>query len=170
MAGKSFHMAPITEGHNDSLEWEQYAKDVSDLLVGYGMVPAPNLEEADLIAFFDFTINEGEAITSAYTRPNFGVTGYSGATTFGNTMRLNPTYGVTGYSTHHRTDIVYTRQARLLIAERRQEELLFESNVISRGGCPNFGVVAPYILPALTHTFPEGGSTVIRQEVEALSC
>ena len=121
-------------------------------------------KKADFIAYFGYAIDKGELITTEYSIPTYGVTGYSGATTYGSVYgnsyssntTLTPTYGVTGSTTGSSTSKVFTRSARLFVVDRRKKKLVFESTASSTGTCHSFIPVAPYIIRSMLNNFPEG--------------
>lgn len=119
---KSIIVSPYKNGQSESLEWKHYASILERKLTEQGFSIAGSIHEAELVAYLGFAIDDGELVTTQYSVPQFGVTGYSSGYTTGtytsgyggigsynSTTTLNPDYGITGYSQQSRTDNVFTR-------------------------------------------------------------
>jgi len=129
-----------------------------------GLSLSQSSKKADFIAYFGYAIDNGELITTEYSIPTYGVTGYSGARTYGtvygnsysSNTTLTPTYGITGSTSGSSTSKVFTRSARLYVFDRRKKKLVFESTASSTGSCHSFIPVAPYIIRSMLADFPQG--------------
>lgn len=143
-------------------------------LEAVGLKVSQSSKKADYIAYFGYGIDKGELVTTQYSIPTFGVTGYSGATTYGSvygssyssTTTLTPTYGVTGSTTGSSTSKVFTRSAMLYFVDRRKNKIVFESTASSRGGCHSFTPVAPYIIRSMLTDFPNGKVGTVQLQTE----
>lgn len=164
IAPKTINIMPYSPADGNSLEWRTNAGVLASILNQKGFEVVQGTQNARLTAKFGFLVNEGETVQSTYSIPQWGVTGYSGATTtgtiYGNSYRANttltPTYGVTGYTTGTRTDVLFTRAALLDMVDNTSKRTVFEGKAISRGECFSFTPVAPQILGAMLVNFPAG--------------
>lgn len=162
--GKKFFLAPFKDQDASSLQYRVNAGILSKALTQHGLQVANQRSDADLLAFMGYGIDQGETVTTQYSIPQFGVTGYSGANTYGSvygnsyssTTTLTPTYGVTGYSTGTSTDVVYTRSFALDLVNRTTGKKEFEARSVSRGACSSFTGVASEIIAATLSDFPKG--------------
>lgn len=159
---KTIYIAPFEAQDPSSLQWQSNILILSSKMREKGMhvVSDPNM--AEYIGYFGYSIDSGRSVTSSYNRPQFGVTGYSGATTqtyrYGNTTNtttsLTPTYGVVSYNRETVRSTEYTRSVKLDIFQRATNKIVFDGKAVSTGSCHSFSPVAPYILEALLSEFP----------------
>ncbi|APT48416.1 hypothetical protein BSA145_21360 (plasmid) [Bacillus safensis] len=141
---------------------------------GYIVTNDPN--RATLKAAISLGIDNGRDVTSTFAVPQFGVTGYSGAQTFGtmnsfgntatysSNTTLTPQYGVTGYIPGSRTDRVFGRTGMLVMARfdpAGNMRVVFDSRIRSNGSCGNLAVIAPELVQALFSKFPAGGAGAV---------
>lgn len=163
---------PAVEPGRETLEHRAWVERASAEFARRGVTVARSPDEATAIAVVGFAIDAGRDVTSTFAIPQWGVTGYSPATTFGtmnrvgNTTTFNatttatPQFGVTGYMPGSRTDRVFQRRAVLVISRRAdggQLQTLFESRVSSEGSCGALSAVTPALIEALFATYPAGG-------------
>ena len=161
---KTVFIAPYKGVSSNSLEWQTNARILAQSLSTKGFSVVGRKREARLTAYFGFGIDRGEMVRTAYSIPQWGVTGYSGANTYGSvygnsftaTTTLTPTYGVTGYSTGTRTDVVYTRSVSIDMIDNSNGKQVFQAKAISRGSCNSFAPVAAPIIDAVLSNFPQG--------------
>lgn len=171
---------PTKGQKTNSISWKTVKRTLSNELRTKGLSVANSSSKADYIVYFGYAIDEGELVTTNYSVPQYGVTGYSSANTFGSfygssyssTTTLNPTYGITGYTTGSRTDNVFTRSANLSIIDKKSGEMVFEAMASSKGSCHSFIPVAPMIISALLEDFPNGkiGKVVNTVPSEEFNC
>lgn len=164
VAGSSVFIEP-TKGQNaNGLSWSNNKSLLEKELSASGFNVIKRRNRANYIAYFGYAIDEGQVVTTNYSIPQYGVTGYSGANTYGSvygnsyssTTTLNPTYGVTGYSSGSRSTQVFTRSAKLFLQDRKSGKIVFEGSAQSPGTCHSFAPVAPYIIRAILNDFPNG--------------
>lgn len=164
---------PAVEPGRETLEHGIWVRLAEEHLSRRGIAVTRSPEEATLFAAVGLGMDSGRDVTSTFAVPQWGVTGYSGANTvgtvnrFGNTASINttttynPQYGVTGYQTGARTDRVFRRARTLVIARTSNgnaPQPIFQSRVISEGGCGVLSVLTPNLVDALFATFPSGGT------------
>lgn len=161
---------PWRDALGESLEFQAYAAAVGRQLTARGASVVTDGKEATHVLFLDYGIDDGQFVTSTYSIPHWGVTGYSGATTtgtvstYGNTSyvnantTLNKTYGVTGYSTGVRTDQVFSRVLNADLVELSKPPLeakkVYEARLRSQGSCSNLATVMPAFIAAMFAEFP----------------
>lgn len=173
--GAAVYIAPYDDAQGNSLEWKTYADLMAGQLRAKGFKVAPSPDHADLLAFFGYAIDNGSQVTSTYSVPNWGVTGYSsgytsgtytstgsGYGTYSGTTYLQPEYGITGYSTHTDTHTVYTRSLAIDMVEVGSGDKKWEMRLSSTGSCSRFAAVAEEFFKAAFKSFPDGkGGTEI---------
>lgn len=161
---KKVYIAAFEGQNTSSLQYKTNARILANELSEKGLQVVSKRRDADLIAFIGYAVDSGEVVTTQYSIPQFGVTGYSGSTTYGtvygNTLTANtyytPTYGVTGYSTGTSSEVVYTRSFAINIVDPRSNEIQYEARAVSRGSCGSFTGVADEIIGATLKEFPKG--------------
>lgn len=166
IAPKTVYITPYNPSDANSLEWRTNAGILASVINEKGFQVVNRKQDARLTAKFGYLIDEGQAVQSSYSIPQYGVTGYSAARTtgtiYGNTYTANttmtPTYGITGYTTGTQTDIMFTRGAVVEMVDNTNRQTVFEGKAVSVGSCFSFSSVAPQILGALLTNFP-GGKT-----------
>jgi hypothetical protein len=178
-SGKTIAFIPVgEEATTGLLEWNTYASELAPKFqaAGYTPIRASEDNKPDYVAVLVYGIDDGKLVTSTYSIPQFGVTGYSGSvttgtvTTFGNTANLNatttntPTYGVTGYSTETATSKIFTRAVILTIydasklkqgdASSIQTSQVYQAKLTSAGSCGALAGVMEPMLEAIFKDFP----------------
>lgn len=164
IAPKTVFLIPYNPSDGSSLEWRTNAGILASVFNEKGFQVVSRKQDARLTAKFGYVIDEGQAVQSNYSIPQYGVTGYSAARTTGNiygnsytaNTTLTPTYGVTGYISGTQTDVLFTRGAVLDIVDNTTRQTVFEGRAVSVGSCFSFSSVAPQILGALLSNFPAG--------------
>ena len=161
---KTVYIAAFSGDDATSMAWRQSAGALATVLSEKGFKAVSSKKDARLVAFFGYAVDKGQIVTSQYSIPQWGITGYSGANTYGSfygnsyssTTTLNPTYGVTGYSTGTRTEKLYTRSVKVVMMDQKTKKRVFEGLGVSTGSCAAFGSVAPQIIGAVLSEFPKG--------------
>lgn len=164
LSTKTVFISAYNKSDAQSLEWRTNAQILKNVIEEKGFSVVPTRQHARLVAYFGFAVDNGERVTTNYSIPNWGVTGYSGANTYGtiygNTYSANttltPTYGVTGYTRGTRTDTIFTRSASLEMIDTQTKKKVFEGTAISSGSCNSFAPVASSIIKAVLSNFPKG--------------
>lgn len=170
------------EPGRETLEHRSWVELVEAQLTRRGVMVTRSPAEATLIAGIDLRIDGGRDVSSTFTIPQWGVTGYSGSNTigtvnrFGNMATLNaattytPQYGITGYQTGSRTDRVFRRMATLIVlrpsSPGSRPQPVFESRAVSEGECGILSPLAPHLVDALFTTFPAGGTRRVTVPIE----
>lgn len=175
----TYAVLPWRKELEGTLEFQAYAKQVSEGLRARGFSVVPPGSPAKYAVFLDYGIDSGRTEVSSYSIPQWGVTGYSSATTtgtinsFGGTSYLNarttatPTYGVTGYTQGTTATRVFRRFVNMDILELEpgssQPKKVYEGRLISEGICGTLPSVMPSLISALFARFP-GESGKVRTE------
>lgn len=171
VSGRRVAVVSLDDALYNTLQFKAFAEQVGRRLASHGMVVVEPHDDPDYFAFFDYSIDDGEQVSSTYSVPEFGVTGYSGGYTTGSVSSyggygtyssqttLVPQYGITGYSNRTETWREYTRGISLVIVDiaRSTEtvpEIVFESGVVSSGSCQRLASMMPYLLNAMFADFP----------------
>ncbi len=161
---RTIFIAPYEEQDDKSISWSSTMNILTAELQQKGFTAVDSRDKAAYIAYFGYGVDEGETITTQYSIPRYGVTGYSGSSTqstvYGNSISsnttLNPSYGVTGYRSGSRTDIVFTRSIRFEIFDKKTKNQVFDASATSQGWCHSFHPIAPYIIGSALIEFPNG--------------
>jgi hypothetical protein len=161
---KTVYLAPYKGMDDSSLQWQANAKILASILEEKGYQVVSQKGQARLTAFFGFAIDKGERVLTSYSIPQWGVTGYTGANTYGTaygntysaTTTLNPTYGVTGYNSGVSSNVVYTRSVAIDMVDNKTGQKVFQSSGVSRGSCASFTGVSKPIIGSILSNFPEG--------------
>ena len=164
IADRTIFIAPYEEQDDKSISWSSTMNILTAELQQKGFTAVDSRDKAAYIAYFGYGIDEGETITTQYSIPRYGVTGYSGSSTqstvYGNSISsnttLNQTYGVTGYRSRSRTNVIFTRSIRFEIFDKKTKNQVFDASATSRGTCHSFHPVAPYIIGSTLSNFPNG--------------
>ncbi|MDB2454342.1 hypothetical protein N9X02_11775 [Planktomarina temperata] len=176
--GASVFVAPTKGQATNTLSWAKNKSLLEQELKSSGLKVVSSPKRADYLAYFGFAVDTGQLVTTNYSIPQYGVTGYSGANTYGSvygnsyssTTTLNPTYGVTGYSSGSTTNKIFTRSAKLFLQNRKSKEIVFEGNAVSSGSCHSFAPVAPYIIKSILTNFPDGKVGRVVLDTEDFDC
>lgn len=178
-AQASFAILPWGKELGESLEFQAYAKQAADVLRARGYNVVPQGSPAQYLVFLAYGIDSGRTEVSSYSIPQWGVTGYSGATTsgtinsVGRTTYLNaqttatPTYGVTGYTQGTASTRIFRRFVNMDVVELEagnpQPKKVYEGRLTSEGNCGNLAFVMPALISAMFARFP-GESGKVRTE------
>ena len=168
---KTVAIAPYQDQTSKSLEWRSYAGKLEAKLkvLGFRTVSGKS-QRPDYIAFIGWGIDRGSTVTSSYSIPQWGVTGYSGGytsgviNTFGNTATytgtttLTPQYGITGYSTGTTSRRKYTRSLSIDIRDIDSGDNVWEGKVVSAGSCGVIAEVIDEMIEIAFSEFPHSGS------------
>jgi Domain of unknown function (DUF4136) len=162
-------MLPI-DTQQGSLEWQQYANEVSAKLVEKGLRPAAAPLDADYAMRIYYAIDNGQTTTSAM--PMYGqtgggttsmTTGMIGSTPYSGTTYRPPTYGVTGYVPVSST--TYGRAVVIRLIDVKQSiganiVTVYEGRAVSAGSNGNINVVMPAMIDAVFADWPgKSGAT-----------
>lgn len=169
-AQDTYSVLPWRKELDGSLEFQTYATQLAEGMRAKGFNVVAAGSPAKYAVFLDYGIDSGRTEVSSYSIPQWGVTGYSGATTtgtvssFGGTSYLNarttatPTYGVTGYTQGTTSERVYRRFVNVDIVEVAADaaapKKVYEGKLRSEGSCGALPVVMPVLLTALLVKFP----------------
>ena len=177
-AGLTYTMLPFKE-QVGSLEYENYAKQISDQLKGLGMVEVSDPAQAAVAVFIRFGIDSGSQVTSTY--PIIGQTGVTSSFTtgtvnrFGNTASINtttqniPSLGVVGTGTDVNTvfkrylDLEVVDMASLSSASPKK---LYEGKARSTGTSPQLARVMPFMVRSIFLDFPGPNSRATEHFIE----
>lgn len=153
----------------DQLQYIEYSRYIKRALEKKGYQIAGDMNEAEMVVFFEYGISEPKERVYSYSTPVWGQTGVSSSyttgtiQTFGNKMALysgttthTPTYGIKGYQSHTKTQINYTRFLILTaydLEEYRKtnsEVQLWRTIIISTGSSGDLRKVFPVMIAAST--------------------
>ena len=171
----TFAVLPWREELADSLQFRSFARIAEQALIAQGHQVASDPSQANYFLFLNYGIDDGTLVTSTYSIPQFGVTGYSGSTTtgtvstVGNTSYINahttstPTYGITGYHTGLASEQVYKRFVAIDILKvdgLGEPKKIYEAKLLSDGRCRNLSTLMPTFIRAVFADFPgESGAS-----------
>lgn len=179
----TYAVLPWRKELEGSLEFKTYADMVANGLRARGYNVVASGAPAKFAVFLDYGIDSGRTETSSYSIPQYGITGYSGATTtgtvstYGNTSFVNaqtiatPRYGVTGYQQGTTSSQVYRRFVNMDIVELTPAgtapKKVYEGKLRSEGSCGAMAGVMPALIKSMLARFP-GESGKPRQETTPL--
>jgi hypothetical protein len=169
---RTFVIVPSTE-QAESLEFQSYAKRVSDELVARGWRPT-TFETANVAVFLQYQISSGQRVEFSYPVLGQVPTGTSTTTgtvnTYGNTATYNATttqqttLGVVGTQSGSRVE--YDRAVQLTMysvkayTEANRMERVYEATIRSSGSAGDLATVMPALVRGLMEDFPgESGAT-----------
>lgn len=155
----------------DTMEFKTYGAKLAQKLVDAGFEFVGGDAQPKYVAMFDYAIGPGQQITETYSKPIYGVTGYSSALTmgtfqsygglgtYGGTTLLTPTYGVTGYKTGITTRTEHPRKVAVWVFDMNWDDLkssrqVYQLLVISSGKCATLSAVIDEMLEAGFQEFP----------------
>jgi hypothetical protein len=171
---------PAVEPGRETLEHRAWVDLTEAQLRRRGVAVTRSAAEATLFAGIGLGMDTGRDVTSSFAIPQWGVTGYSGASTSGTVSRVGnmatvnatttyfPQYGVTGYQTGTRTNRVFRRVGTLTFlrpAADAPPQTVFQSRVASEGSCGMLSALAPNLVGALFTTFPAGGTRRLTADI-----
>lgn len=125
--GETVHVIPAATAARATLEDQAWVRLAESEFAARGFRIVSSPANAALVAVVGLAIDAGRKVARPFMIPQWGVTGYSGAQTFGTfsrfgdvgtysgTTTLTPQYGVTGYATGVATQRVFTRRGILLV-------------------------------------------------------
>lgn len=174
--GTSVAIWPADKNKENTIEFEAYSAKLAEHLRKVGLRVVPIDTEPDYVVLFDYAIGTGQQITGTYSLPQYGVTGYSSAQTYGSvqsyggyatysgTTYLNPTYGATGYTSHSYTRTEFPRSLLVTIyksnrAHPEASEQVYQMTVSSSGRCGALSEVIDEMLDAGFQEFPGESSS-----------
>ncbi|WP_420549699.1 DUF4136 domain-containing protein [Curvivirga sp.] len=171
---KTLIVHAFPEELRSSLEYKTYKQKLENHLSGQGFQIVQDEQEADLIAFFNYGINDGIEIKDdsyGYPSVTFGGGYGSGGGGHVSTRYTIPIY-TTGASTN-RTYDSYTRKIALDIVVKDSLEneagptVLYEGRLRSKGRCGVLSEVMDEMLTLLFEKFPDqSGKASIKQEAD----
>ena len=181
-SGEKIIVLASNEELQRSIEFERVKKKVETNLKYKGYSITKVISDADLIAFINFGIGEGQNISSSVSMPVYGQTGISSSNTFGtintfgNTSTYSgstyytPSYGITGYQNIPMNYTVYNRYFVMDIFENNNTEKvgekMYEVNLNSTGSSGSLNCVIDEMLTSLFSTFPQEVNATLSQEFE----
>ncbi len=178
IADRTIFIIPYKGQDDTSISWSSTMNILTAELQQKGFTAVDSRGKAAYIAYFGYGIDEGETITTEYSIPRYGVTGYSGsntrATVYGNRLSsnttLNPSYGVTGYRSGSVTNVIFTRSIKFEIFDKKTKKPVFDASSTSRGSCHSFHPIAPYIIGSTLSDFPNGKIGDVTLDAPEISC
>lgn len=180
-SGTTISVLPWRKDLEKSLEFRSYATRMESKLQQYGYNIAASGVKPTFVLFVDYGIDDGRTVSIPYSIPQFGVTGYSGATTtgtvstLGSTSYINanttktPTYGVTGYQTGVSNNTVYRRFVNVDVVELGPSgeavQKRYEGRLKSEGSCGNLPAIMPILIDSLFLEFPGKSGAAGKREM-----
>jgi hypothetical protein len=192
--GKTISILPANSNLDGSIEFRTNANKLSQKFIAEGYVVVDGRKvKPDYVAFFAYGVDDGQLVTSTYSIPEWGVTGYSGANTYGTVnvygnsatynsrTTLTPRYGVTGYSTGVTTNRIYTRALVLDIYDTAKIDFksksmssaqVYAGKLVSSGSCGAITGVLDALLESLFKDFPgpNGGARTVEIPISKPGC
>jgi len=171
---KTIYITPFKGINAQDIEWQTNAQTLASVLSEKGFEVVGRQRDARITAYFGFSVDKGERVQSSYSIPQYGVTGYSGANTFGtiygnsfsSTTSFTPTYGVTGYSSGTITREIFTRVVAIDMVDNKTRQQVFKARGVSRGRCNSIAPVAVSIIKAILSDFPGGRTGTVFTDME----
>lgn len=192
--GKTIAILPTKNELLGTLEFKANSSKLAQRFTakGFGVVDAQTTKP-DYVAFFAYGIDDGKLVQNTFAIPEWGVTGYSGANTYGTVnvygdsatynsqTTLTPQYGITGYQSGVRTDQIFTRAVVLDIYETSKMDIasknianaqVYSGKLKSAGTCGNISGVLDVLLDSLFKDFPgsNGSSKTVELPFKQPSC
>lgn len=181
---KTVYIAPYTGMDGSSLAWQTNAATLAGVLAGKGFTRVSSRDQARLVAFFGFAVDQGERVTTQYLVPQWGYVygpglygpGFRGGGWYGPGPyraygwgwggSVGPAFGVVGYTAGIRTETIFTRSAAIDMIDTRTGKTVFQGKAMSRGTCGVFAPVAMPMIQALLSNFPQGrtGTVTLPQQ------
>lgn len=81
--GSKVYVAAVDGQETKSIAWRSNKKIAESELRAVGFQVVKSRKQADYLAYFGYAVDSGKLVTTNYSIPQYGVTGYSGATTYG---------------------------------------------------------------------------------------
>lgn len=157
--GETIRVEALDPAKGQTLEFRQYARQVSDELRAVGYQPVAAGESAELVAQLDYSIDMGPVDTrlerdGPYAYYHFSYGRYRDPFYFGMMNRWEPEV---------RSTPSYIRKLSMVIAHNdEQREHVFEGRVESIGSQRQLPEIMPYMVTALFANFPgESGVTKV---------
>ena len=129
------------EGAEDNLEYEAYKKIIERAFKEKDYVIAPDLNSADYLAVFAYSIGDGGDLETTKTTP----------WKIGNTLF---------FTSEKMSRSLYRRVLYLTISDTKKIETVYEGQVISTGKCGTMPQIMPYLVESLFEKFPRGSGKV----------
>jgi hypothetical protein len=179
--GETVHVIPAAAVQHVTLEHQEWVRLAEREFAARGLRVVEAPASASLVAVIGLAMDAGRDVARPFLIPQWGVTGYSGAQTFGTfsrsgnfgtysgTTTLMPQYGITGYTTGVTSQRVFTSRAILLVFRPPygpNPVPVFEARAVSEGSCGMLSAVAPSFVAALFEKCPSGGTGVVVKEIK----
>ena len=184
---QSFGAAPLGPGERvlvvaglppeaQGLESQSWVREAEAQMLLRGLQLAASPAEATLFAAISLWMDEGREVAETRSVPVIGVTGTAFSQTTGQAQSFGgmtslqtqttslPSYGVIGQRDRTITTTRFRRGGLLLLARPTPSgppRPIFEARLASEGPCGMLGLLAPGLVGALFHHFPQGGSGLV---------
>lgn len=171
---KTIYIAPYKGMDDDGLAWQTNAATLAGVLAEKGFTRVARRDQARLVAFFGFAVDQGERVTTQYLIPQWGYVygpglygpgfyggGWYGPGPYGGYgwgwgPSIGPTFGVVGYTAGIRSETIFTRSAAIDMIDTKTGKQVFQGKAMSRGPCGIFAPVAMPMIQAVLSNFPQG--------------
>lgn len=177
--GRTLAVIPADPARRGSLEFQTFADRLAAYLSTYfRIVPAD--ADPELVALFDYRVDDGRQVARTYSVPQYGITGYEIRHRHDDDDdddddrrhrrdRLVPIYGVVGHREEVAFSTVYGRELDLQILDalastKEQPWTLYEARLRSSGGCGELAPVMNEMIGSLFTDFP--GTSGVPRRVE----
>lgn len=152
----------------NSLEFHNYARRLSNIMREAGLRVVQPGQKADYVAYLDYGIDDGRPVTYSYNVPQWGTTYNSQTTTtvvddtvngqvVNSTVRgTDPTYGITGYTRETRNSTEYVRFVKIDILQANagaRTTPVYELRLQSSGFCGSIPTLMPKFMKAIEKRF-----------------
>lgn len=182
--GESIAILSGDENKAGTLEFKDYAARLRAKLTEVGFNVVDGNSRPKYVAFLGYAVGPGEQVTSSYSIPNYGVTGYSssytqgtlnsfgGIGTYSGTTTYTPQYGITGYSTGITTSTYFPRVVVVDIYEVdwsnvKDARQVYQLSISSSGTCGVLSQVIDEMLEAGFQNFPGENASAKRIQISS---
>ncbi len=175
-AGKSFMIAPALP-EVEGLEYNTYAGLIASHLMQYGLRPVAEVDDADYVVFFAYTIDGGRKVVTS--RPIYSEktprtettkTSYVGGKAFTTTTTTQPTYEITGFypveHTYYGRTVVVRMVDSSQVYQQGWQGTVYEARAKSHGTSSNLAQVMPSIIKAIFIHWPAPNGSTRTHETE----
>jgi Domain of unknown function (DUF4136) len=170
---KTVAVIPASPEKANTLEFAEYAELIKEGLRTHGFRVVDPTQSPELVAVFEYGIDNGRDVTHSYSIPTYGQTGVSSSFTTGQitsygsqssysgTTTYTPSYGITGYTPMTGSRTIYRRLVILDIYDLtsgKDPAAKFQATVLSEGTSAMMGEVIDEMVEALFDGFLEKGT------------
>ncbi|WP_156482754.1 hypothetical protein [Acetobacter cerevisiae] len=173
-------VAWLPSSRHQQLEGESWVSFAKTQIEQKGYQVVDNIKSSSVVLFVALDVDNGRTQSYSYSIPQYGVVGYSGASTtgtentFGNITTYNsnttytPQYGVTGYNSGIGYSTVFNRTGAIIAfrpVPGGKPEMVYNTRLLSAGSCGILPAISESLVKAMFSTFPRTGTDVITSSI-----